>query len=133
MSDKFNTERNATESTKYPGFFIAPGYRDILVSEDGVVIYKKNGKAVTQHNQKGYRSIWTYCRDRRRMANVFVQRIMAYTFKVKANSKQDQANHKDKVRDNNHKDNIEWTTCKENVRHARANKLNSTGNINGVA
>ena len=94
---------------------------DYLITEDGKVINKHNGRALRGYeNGKGYLRVSIGKKLR------FVHRLVAEKYVPNPNN-YPQVNHKDGNKLNNHANNLEWTTNKQNRAHAVQNGLHMHG------
>jgi queuine/archaeosine tRNA-ribosyltransferase len=96
-------------------------YPDYQIDTLGNVFSYKKGKEIKMKPQyvvAGYQYV-TLCKSGTRK-NHFIHRLVAQTFKVNPENKQ-QVNHIDGNKTNNRLDNLEWVTPSENIKHAIKN------------
>ena len=100
-----------------------PGFRDYMVSNDGVIMFKQTLSPVpTRYDKDGYLRVTIRDNDGINRTR-FVHRLVAITFIPNPDNKP-QVNHKDGNKDNCSDWNLEWCTNKENSLHAINTGLN---------
>lgn len=106
------------ENTIPKGFKPYPKDINYSVSKDGIVIYNKTRRVISQcYNRKGYLIVSLSGKMTKT-----VHRIVAETYLPNIYNKP-QVNHIDGDKTNNRVSNLEWSTAKENMRHASLNGL----------
>ena len=99
-----------------------PTLNNHSISEIGVVINTKTGKAKTQRVAKnGYYTVNII--ENNKATVMYVHRLLALTFIPNPENKRT-VNHIDGNKLNNSLSNLEWSTDKENIKHAYDNNLN---------
>lgn len=111
------------ESKTYSGYYITDVYPEILISKTGEIISAIDGQVKKQYNEGGYRTVYTYCGERKRYRCVKVHRAVAHTFYGHPPPNYPMVNHRDGVRYNNHYSNVEWSNAAHNRRHAVDNEF----------
>lgn len=109
------------ESTEYTGYFIVPGYSEILMARDSTIISVKDGRELRQSRPipNSYRWIKVYSDDEGRYVNQSVHVLVALAFRgLPPRDVKSIPNHLDGNKLNNHETNIEWTTYSGNITHA---------------
>jgi hypothetical protein len=109
-----NNNRSAVQSKKYPGYYIVPGYPDILCGRGGRIIDINTGMPYRLHlgsNNSISCAVKSINGD---ITSMLVHRLVALTFKKKTHPNQDMVNHIDSHRWNNRASNLEWCTTAEN-------------------
>ena len=97
-------------------------YKKYTVFPDGTIYNNvRKSKLKPIKNASGY--AYVTISNNKTKRNYYVHRIIADHYLKKKNDKQNEVNHKNKIRDDNRVDNLEWVTHSENQLHARSSVL----------
>ena len=100
-------------------------YADYLISQDGKIFNKKDGKPLQTIIKEGYNKVrYSIGTNENRITKLFrVDYLVASTY-LSNPSGYRYINHKDGNKRNNSAENLEWCTRSENIQHAYDNGLN---------
>lgn len=107
------------ESLEFPGFYIIPYFSNYVISPEGTLIKKSNGRVMQA--SRGPLGYYTFrmTDDSGKTQNRLRHRILCYAFKpYPANVEKLDVNHINGQPGTDDLDNLEWSTRSENVDHA---------------
>lgn len=104
------------ESSRFPGWYEAPGYPYFLANEKGELCNSKTGRVLSgSKNDRGYIVVAEWDNDDKKKKDYKSHRIICTAFHGPCPGSSYEVGHKNDVRDDNKPSNLHWTTRSDNM------------------